>query len=117
MITDVELKNLWFKFFERLSNDLKKVSLHGISPDDIRTIYENTSEKNRENTFKYAAFHERNILGDGIYADGDAIFSKKNDLQTAEISGTKSYRALSETQARKELLENPGVKEASSTEY
>lgn len=93
------------EFFERLSNDLKKVSLHGISPDDIRTIYENTSEKNRENTFKYAAFHERNILGDGIYADGDAIFSKKNYLQTAEISGTKSYRALSETQARKELLD------------
>ena len=63
------------KFFGEISAEIRKSANISVSPYDIKTIYERTSAENMARTFNQTAFHLENILRDGIYADGDAIFS------------------------------------------
>ena len=125
------------KFFEDLSGEIRKNTDFAISPEDLKTIYENTSLSDRARTFGQVFFHAKNILRDGIYADGDAVFSnidqtkpstlarefgsdstagigladKKiaaSEMQSAKLYGsmnTFNIRAVSESNARRELLE------------
>lgn len=102
------------KFFDELSAEIRKNTSIAVSPDDIRTIYERTMPDNRNRAFGQVFFHVSNILRDGIYADGDAIFSSiKNSFAThVDLSGgiggglgAFHIRAVSEDEARKEFLD------------
>lgn len=108
------------KFFGEISAEIRKSANISVSPYDIKTIYERTSAENMARTFNQTAFHLENILRDGIYADGDAIFSTNAgmplDLQgELNASGLRAgdsnilemfkLRAVSESDARREFLE------------
>ena len=108
------------KIFAEISAEIRKSTNISVSPYDIRTIYERTSAENMARTFNQTNFHLENILRDGIYADGDAVFSTNAgiplDLQGGiNASGLRAsdsnilemfkLRAVSESDARREFLE------------
>ncbi len=97
-------------FFDALSAEIRKNTFLEVSPDDIKTIYERIKPENRSRAFNQVFFHAGNILRDGIYADGDAIFSniEKASVPSMDLSGGISalhIRAVSESDARKEFLD------------
>ncbi len=90
-------------FFEDISSDVRKRAGMNISPDDIRTMYEYTDEKNRANVVRQASFHLINLLREGVYQDGDEIFSAVSGLSNVE--GVQSAQAKSESDARASFLD------------
>ena len=105
---------------EDLSARLRNAARLAVNPDDIETFFKNTDDKNCENVFNHVAFALKIILRQGVYADGDKIFSggSGGDMPRADIEGVSALhdaKALSETAARAELLDklkNMGVSEA-----
>lgn len=105
---------------ESLSSQLKNVAKLTVNPEDIKVFFANTTAKNCKNIFSHVAFALKVVLRQGIYADGDKIFSGeiKGETQPAGIQGispTNTPQAASETTARAELLDklkNMGVSEA-----
>lgn len=105
---------------ESLSSRLRSSARLSVNPDDIGTFLKNAGDKNCENIFNHVAFALKVILRQGVYADGDRIFSGggEGDMPRADIEGVSALheaRALSETAARAGLmdrLKNMGVSEA-----
>ncbi len=105
---------------ETLSSRLRNAARLAVSPDDIETFFKNTTDKNCENVFNHVAFALKIILRQGVYADGDKIFSgvEGGGMPRADIEGISALhtaQALNETAARAELLDklkNMGVSEA-----
>ena len=101
-------------FFEDISTEIRKATLIDVSPEDAEIIYEKTDNANRNRAFNQVFFHAGNILRDGVYPDGDSVFSSMttSSSPSVDISGGFSggigalhLRAISETDARRELLE------------
>lgn len=102
-------------FFNEVSNEIRKATLINVSPEDIKTIYEKTDKSNRNRAFNQVYFHAGNILRDGVYPDGDNVFSSMTSATvpnmdisggfSSNIGGALHLRAISETDAKRELLE------------
>ncbi len=112
-------------FLEKISSEIKRSTLIDISPYDLQTLYK--SFASREEAFNQVFFHAINILRDGIYQDGDPIFSHTEEQPKVDILGgisapralgeigtsggslngigNRYVRAVSESDARKELLD------------
>lgn len=104
---------------ESLSSRLRNAARLTVNPDDIETFFKNTDAKNCENIFNHVAFALKIILRQGVYADGDKIFSGgAGDMPRADIEGISARhtaQALNETAARAALLDklkNMGVSDA-----
>lgn len=91
---------------ERLSAALRKSTQLAVSPEDIKAVYDYTTAENRRRIFNHAFFHAKSILNDGVYSDGDSIFSARSDLYNIDIGGSreKAGRIQSQTDARKMFL-------------
>ncbi len=112
-------------FLEKISSEIKKNTLVAVSPYDLQTLYKNFAS--RHEAFNQVFFHAINILRDGIYQDGDPVFSHTEEQPKVDILGgisaprplaeigtsggslngigNRYVRAVSESDARKELLE------------
>ena len=114
------------EFFDEISNEIRKATLFvDVSPEDVKTIYQKTNKANRLSAFKQVFFHVKNILRDGIYSDTDSVLSSMAttpmpniDISggfTAGVGGALHLRAISESDAKRELLErvrNLGINDA-----
>lgn len=94
-------------FLEEISTALRKSTTIEISPADIALLYNHTDEKSRTDLFSKTTFYVRNILSDGVYQDGDKIFTESKDWlnPSANVNTSTSQHAVSETRARLELLD------------
>lgn len=101
-------------FFEDISTEIRKATLIDVSPEDAEIIYEKTDNANRNRAFNQVFFHAGNILRDGVYPDGDSVFSSMTTSSSPNVDisggfsggiGALHLRAISETDARRELLE------------
>ncbi len=94
-------------FLEETSATLRKSSIFEVAPQDIGIIYANADEKLREVLFSRAIFFVKNILSDGVYQDEDKAFSEAGDWinPVSNVNRSTSKLAVSETRARRELLE------------
>ena len=94
-------------FFENVSSKTRTPSILSANPDDVKTIFENTTPATRGNDFRHAYFELRKILHDGVYADGDAIFSHEAEIPSSDVDSSlmpQIARAQSQTSARLEFL-------------
>lgn len=93
-------------FCEELSSQLRKSTPFAVNPQDIGSIYEFTTKENRSRIFKHAFFHVKNIIRDGIYDDGDPVFSNRAELANIDIDGSsaRTQQIKSQSNARNLLL-------------
>ncbi len=108
------------KFVDNISAEIRKKTSYDVSPYDLRILYNNPKE--RDSAFDQVLFHSKNILRDGIFENGDPVFSQQEEMPKIDILGGISakktfseigisniganhVRAVSESSARKELLE------------
>lgn len=89
-------------FFDRISSGARRVSSLKVIPEDIRIIYKNTSITNREKVFGNALYFMKDIMKDGVYRDGDSLFTKSAEGSVINIEG--SGEKLDTSRARERLL-------------
>lgn len=90
-------------FYDMVSASIRQRCLMNVSPDDVRTIYDQTDQKRRTNIFRQAKFHLLNILKDGVYQDGDSVFSASRGLTNVE--GVQNSQTRDESRARAAFLD------------